>query len=65
MDPEMQNAIKKQLILRAVATGILILFALVVFYYIQISQGRELSQGIVRNAVSYTHLDVYKRQLFV
>ena len=31
MDPEMQNAIKKQLILRAVATGILILFALVVF----------------------------------
>ena len=24
MDPEMQNAIKKQLILRAVATGILI-----------------------------------------
>ena len=63
MDPEMQNAIKKQLILRAVATGILILFALVVFYYIQISQGRELSQGIVRSEASSEEMAMFARDL--
>jgi hypothetical protein len=63
MDPEMQNAIKKQIILRAIALGVAILFALVVFYYIQISQGRELSQGILREEATPEDMALFAKDL--